>query len=58
MATTAITITTTADREDDTAPAVRWEPCTDFHYDATVPPSGICAGCGWPSDDHGLPAAA
>ena len=39
------------------APAVRWEPCDEFHDDARDP-SGVCAGCGWPLDDHELPAAA
>ena len=36
-------------------PAVRWEPCEAFH-DETV--EGVCAGCGWAADDHGLADAA
>jgi len=31
------------------APAVRWEPCAE----ASGPDElGLCAGCGWPADDH------
>ena len=40
------------------APAVRWEPCSAFHHDADGEASGVCAGCGWPPDDHELLAAA
>ena len=43
------------------APAVRWEPCAEFHDDAddgTTEGGGVCAGCGWPPDDHQLAAAA
>jgi hypothetical protein len=40
------------------APAVRWEPCPEFHDDPAAEPTGVCAGCGWAPDDHELPAAA
>ena len=50
--------TTTVPRSVDTAPTVRWEPCSGFHDDPAVDPVGVCAGCGWPLDDHELPAAA
>jgi hypothetical protein len=33
------------------APAVRWEPCPGFHDDPASD-AGVCAGCGWPPDDH------
>jgi hypothetical protein len=33
------------------APTVRFEPCLAFHDDHVVD-AGVCAGCGWPSDDH------
>jgi hypothetical protein len=33
------------------APAVRFEPCVEFHDDHAGD-LGVCAGCGWPSDDH------
>jgi len=36
------------------APKVSYEPCT--HFDADD--DGICAGCGWMSEDHELPVAA
>jgi hypothetical protein len=29
---------------------VRWEPCGGFHDEAADP--GVCAGCGWPADEH------
>jgi hypothetical protein len=35
-------------------PAVRWEPCEEFHPDT----DDVCAGCGWAADDHGLADAA
>jgi len=41
-----------------TAPAVRWEPCSEFHDEAGTEPTGLCAGCGWAPDDHELPVAA
>lgn len=31
-------------------PAVRFEPCSEFHDDAAI--EGSCAGCGWLADDH------
>ena len=40
------------------APAVRWEPCPEFHEDPAAEAAGVCAGCGWSSDDHELLAAA
>ncbi|MEX0665938.1 MAG: hypothetical protein WD598_14375 [Acidimicrobiia bacterium] len=39
------------------APAVRFEPCLAFHADLLVD-LGVCAGCGWPTDDHDAPAQA
>lgn len=42
----------------DTAPAVRWEPCREFHDDPGADVPSVCAGCGWPLDDHDLLAAA
>jgi hypothetical protein len=35
------------------APSVRFEPCVGFHADAGL---DVCAGCGWPADDHDAPA--
>jgi len=55
-ATTTITSIPT-----EVAPTVRWEPCSQYHDDgpeAPVEGSGLCAGCGWPADDHALAAAA
>jgi hypothetical protein len=31
------------------APEVRWEPCTEA---AATDEFGLCAGCGWPPQDH------
>jgi hypothetical protein len=42
----------------EVAPAVRWEPCPEFDDGAAADLAGVCAGCGWPADDHGLPVAA
>jgi hypothetical protein len=36
----------------ESVPGVRWEPCSAFHDDPADGP-GVCAGCGWPPDDHG-----
>jgi hypothetical protein len=51
---------TTITLEPPAPPAVRWEPCTEFH--GVDVDGGVCAGCGWStddhSDDHELPAAA
>jgi hypothetical protein len=33
----------------DAAP-VRWEPCASV---SALDETGVCAGCGWPEDDHG-----
>jgi hypothetical protein len=33
------------------APSVRFEPCLAFHADDRRD-LHVCAGCGWPSDDH------
>lgn len=30
-------------------PALRWEPCVEAHAADEL---GLCAGCGWPIDDH------
>ena len=37
------------------APSVRFEPCFGFHADADL---DVCACCGWPADDHEVPAKA
>jgi hypothetical protein len=31
------------------APALRWEPCVEA---SAIDDHGMCAGCGWPADDH------
>jgi len=33
------------------APSVRFEPCVTFHA-GDERDLGVCAGCGWPVDDH------
>ena len=32
------------------APEVWWEPCESV---SALDELGLCAGCGWPEDDHG-----
>jgi hypothetical protein len=39
------------------APAVRWEPCREFHDDSEEL-AGTCAECGWADDDHDALVAA
>ena len=51
-------MTITSIHTTDIAPAVSWEPCREFHDDGTLERSDVCAGCGWPPDDHGVEAAA
>jgi hypothetical protein len=40
-------------------PAVRFEPCSEFHDEPANEGSGTgsCAGCGWLADDHDLAGA-
>jgi hypothetical protein len=40
----------------ESAPSVRFEPCTVYEYDEASP--GCCAACGWLDDDHEVHAAA
>jgi hypothetical protein len=53
-ATTASTATTAttgiADTTDET-PAVRFQPCAAFHFDADAA-WPTCGDCGWLEDDH------
>jgi hypothetical protein len=37
------------------AAAVRWEPCEEV---SALDEHGLCAGCGWPEDDHGAATGA
>ncbi len=54
MSTITSSIAHEIDGEAFLSPALRWEPCpeatlTDEH--------GLCAGCGWPPEDHAGPGA-